>query len=73
MNSNIKKSLKGKKINLDDNKDLKNFSITKELNEKIENISQILDKASNKEDLSEEESKDILLSLDLRKSKESNL
>jgi hypothetical protein len=43
MNSKIKKSLKGKKINLDDNKDLKNFSITKELNEKIENISQILD------------------------------
>ena len=73
MNSKIKKSLKGKKINLDDNKDLKNFSITKELNEKIENISQILDKASNKEDLSEEESKDILLSLDFRKSKESNL
>ena len=73
MNSKIKKQIKEKKNSLDNNLNLNSFPILKDLDEKTANISQILDKVSNRDDLSEEESKDILLSLDFRKSKENNL
>ena len=73
--ANVKSKITEKKYNINDDNDndfdKNNFSIRNTLNEKTANISKIFDEHSNKGDLlDEEESKDILLSLDIRKSTE---
>ncbi len=68
--ANVKSKITEKKYNINDDNDFdkNNFSIRNTLNEKTANISKIFDEHSNKGDLlDEEESKDILLSLDIRK------
>jgi len=75
--ANVKSKITEKKYNINDDNDndfdKNNFSIRNTLNEKTANISKIFDEHSNKGDLlDEEESKDILLSLDIRKSTEKN-
>ena len=75
--ANVKSKITEKNYNINDDNDndfdKNNFSIRNTLNEKTANISKIFDEHSNKGDLlDEEESKDILLSLDIRKSTEKN-
>ena len=70
----IKSKIMENEINIKNDLDKNSFSIRNSLNEKTANISKIFDEHSNKGDLlDEQESKDILLSLDFIKSNENDL
>ena len=74
--ANVKSKITEKNYNINNDNDFgkNSLSIRNSLNEKTANISKIFDEHSNKGDLlDEEESKDILLSLDFRKSTENDL
>ena len=72
--ANVKSKITEKKYNIENDLDINKFSIRNSLNEKTANISKIFDDHSNKGDfIDEQESKDILLSFDLRKNTENNL